>query len=326
MRHHYSPNWPAIAIFLAFGAVNAAGSTFILAGNGDGGLRQYDTTGNLLKSVSFGANAEVQGMDLGANNDLYVLIGSNSGNRILMYDPYSLTLLGTLVDTTQSASLDNPIGIGFGPDGNLYVADDENDRIAEFNGTTGNYLGTFASGGGLVRPQHFVFSGGNLYVSAGSTPDIIEYNGTTGAYEQTFVSDSHGLTWASGLAFGPDGDVYLAGNTSNTIDRFTASGNFISTISGSGLASPTDITFGPDGLLYVAGVGSSGGSVKAFDPVTGALMNSFSDGTSTTTSLLLVSTPEPGTSALVALAGFLLLIRRLRDNRCGRRVASALKP
>jgi hypothetical protein len=42
----------------------------------------------------------------------------------------------------------------FGPDGNLYVASFNTDDVKRFNGTTGAFIDTFASGGGLNGPTY----------------------------------------------------------------------------------------------------------------------------------------------------------------------------
>src|SRR5208283_4701468 len=101
-----------------------------------------------------------------------------------------------------------PQGLTFGPDGNLYVADNVANSILRYNGTTGTSMGTFASTGWdptSVRfgPDH------NLYVSVFYGHMIERYDGTSGADLGPFVpSGSGGLTWDIDIAFGPDGNLY----------------------------------------------------------------------------------------------------------------------
>jgi PEP-CTERM motif len=53
-------------------------------------------------------------------------------------------------------------GLAFGPDGNLYVSSPgftttQPDMILRYNGTTGEFIDTFASGGALKSPQYLAF-------------------------------------------------------------------------------------------------------------------------------------------------------------------------
>lgn len=81
-----------------------------------------------------------------------------------------------------------------------------------------------------------------------------------------------------GLAFGPDGNLYVAnlGTGSDAIMRvqgpFSATAGAVSTFVDSGAFS--DIAFGADGNLYASGHGN----VRRYDIVTGALIDEFTHG------------------------------------------------
>ncbi|HKR66042.1 MAG TPA: hypothetical protein VJZ00_20085 [Thermoanaerobaculia bacterium] len=83
---------------------------------------------------------------------------------------------------------------------------------------------------------------------------------------------------AWGLAFGPDGNLYVAnfGNGSDAIMRvqgpFSATAGTVSTFYDPGAY--LDLAFGPDGNLYA----SARGNVRRFDIITGALIDEFTHG------------------------------------------------
>jgi len=112
--------------------------------------------------------------------------------------------------------------IRFGPDHNLYLTQDpggtpsETTKVLRFNGTTGAFMGVFASGGGLTSAAGFTFGpDGDLFV-ASLTGNVLRFDGTSGAFEGTFVpAGSGGLTLAWDLEFGSDGKLYVLGRGGN---------------------------------------------------------------------------------------------------------------
>ena len=101
---------------------------------------------------------------------------------------------------------------------------------------------------------------GNLLVGSYYTHELLEYSGTTGAFLLPFVPEgSGGLTFPSGLAFGPDGDLFVLGtfNSHATTGAFVT--GFVPPGSG-GLNVPTVLTFGPipePSTLSLLGIGAS---------------------------------------------------------------------
>jgi hypothetical protein len=99
---------------------------------------------------------------------------------------------------------------------------------------------------------------------------VLKFDITTGASQGTFATGG-GLGLCYGLAQGPDGNLYVADFTSETVLEFAGSnGAFLSSITVS--ASPYDVAFGPNGDLFV---GVSGGNVLRYNPTTGAALGTF---------------------------------------------------
>jgi len=146
---------------------------------------------------------------------------------------------------------------------------------------------------------------------------VLRYDGTTGAPIGTgiFVSPgSAGLNGASGLTFGPDGNLYVTSVFTNEVLRYNGTtgapiGTGVFVAAGSaGLDGPFGLTFGPDGNLYVASSGTD--EILRYDGTTGApvgdavFVSTGSAGLVRPESLLFftpqVGIPEPSTLTLLA--------------------------
>jgi sugar lactone lactonase YvrE len=191
-----------------------------------------------------------------------------------------------------SGGLQQPRGIAFGPDGNLYVTEQakdvtqqSQDMVFRFNGSTGAPLpapgqsgAVFipAGSGGLSKACDLAFGAdGNLYVISGNTNQVLEYQGpagsSPGAFMKVFVSITNG-SGPNNLAFGPDGNLYVdladgaipgytppSPGSYGSINRYDGTtgapignGVFVTYASG-GLANPRQFVFDSQGTnLYVA--------------------------------------------------------------------------
>nr|MCH9653497.1 hypothetical protein [Planctomycetota bacterium] len=160
-------------------------------------------------------------------------------------------------------------------------------------GQPGNFLGNFVASG-LNSPRDLIFGpDGDLYVSngfensGGSDHTVERFDGQTGASKGSFViPGSGGIDVPSGLAFGPDGNLYVASADSGQILRYDGqTGSIIGSgifASGGGLVEPRFIAFGPGSApgipdLYVADTGFLRDRILRFDGLTGAYIEDFVD-------------------------------------------------
>ena len=113
-----------------------------------------------------------------------------------------------------------------------------------------------------------------LYVSSDDTNSVLAYDGETGALERKFARHG-GLIEPEGIAFGPDGNLYVSSRSDEVLRYNGKKGKFIDVFaSGHGLVDPAGIAFGgPDNDLFVSSGltdDGRGNQILRFDGATGA--------------------------------------------------------
>jgi len=230
------------------------------------------------------------GLTLTAQAGPLLFVGEGGGTQSLK--TFDGTSGAFIYQDSISGSLGFPTGIAVGPDGNVYLGDNQAGAIDRFNGSTGAFIDQVVPAGSgadpLVAPSGLAFGpNGNLYVAdygTGGAGFINVYTGM-GAFVTQLVAPNtgppFGLDYPAGIAVGSNGDVYVADSASG-IDLFGPTGNFLSVLvplgSGpglSGLSNPSGVTFGPDGNLYVADEGT--GDVAVYNSTTGHFLGVFGD-------------------------------------------------
>ncbi|MCB0216898.1 MAG: DUF11 domain-containing protein, partial [Chloroflexi bacterium] len=160
-------------------------------------------------------------------------------------------------------------GLTVGPDGLLYAGVDDDaplfltpfDRIQRFEANTGVYLGVFASGSGLTTPRGLVFGPDlnppappavgvqDLFVASEGSNQVKAYDGASGAFLGNVINEATPY----GLAFGPDGDLYVSSRTNQRILRRNSQTAAV-TVLASGIPDARGLAAAPHGDLYVAGL------------------------------------------------------------------------
>lgn len=196
-----------------------AGLTFGPDGNlyvncqGTGDIRRFSgLTGAFLGVVvphGVGGFDGGNGLVFGPDGNLYT---TNTGtgafpntHSILRFSGTTGAFMGAFVPS-GSGGLNQPAGMLFGPDGNLYVAKNHpGSSILRYDGVTGAFLDVFvsAASGGLDQPFDFAFGPDqNLYVTSLGTNQVLRYDGSTGVFLDAFVpAGSGGLNAPWGLVF-----------------------------------------------------------------------------------------------------------------------------
>ncbi len=135
--------------------------------------------------------------------------------------------------------------------------------IAQFDGATGAYLGILASGSPIVSPSDLLAlpDGSLLATMSGGQNSIEKFNPQNGSYAGNFApSGSGGLDVPASSLISPDGYVYVASFSSNSVIRYDAgSGSSLGAFvdAADGVSGPLGIALDTSGNLYVANWGNS---------------------------------------------------------------------
>jgi len=211
---------------------------------------------------------------LGPDGLLYVC--AEEVDQVLRYRPDTLALVDIFVGddpltpADENGSLNGPTAASFGPDGGLYVASFENDRILRFDGQTGAYDRVFVTAGlgGLNGPDAGTKWGsdGLLYVPSFFGDSVLRYD-AGGAFVDAFVAAGEGTCRQPRDLVEHGGLWYVASSQNNRILRYDLSGNFVDQFAS--VPRPYSLAFQPDsGELYVVSLG--GNDVRILDGTTGA--------------------------------------------------------
>ena len=91
----------------------------------------------------------------------------------------------------------------------------------------------------------------DLFTSSLGSDEVLRFDAGTGAFIGAFVSaGSGGLDGPEGMAFGPDGNLYVPAEYSHAIHRFDGTTGAPLAPLATGLSDPNKVVFGSDGTLY----------------------------------------------------------------------------
>jgi len=148
-------------------------------------------------------------------------------------------------------------------------------ELRRYDGRAGAYIGPFGDAGcnpvdAAYGPDHklYVLDQPSNDPSGCTNSDLVRrFDGRTGQWDPAdeFRSFVRPDVSSQGMAFGPDGNLYISGYVQGSIRRYqgpfgASPGQFIDTFVSpnlGGMQNPSQIIFGPDSNLYVVSLGQS---------------------------------------------------------------------
>jgi outer membrane protein assembly factor BamB len=162
--------------------------------------------------------------------------------------------------------------------GDLLVLSFNTNSVLDYNGASGAFQKTFASGAGLQGPSGITLGpDDNVYVSSRDNSAVLRFDGSTGAFLDDFVTPGlGGLDGPHGLVFHDGSLLVNSGFNGQVVSYDGATGAFQDPIvpAGSGgLQFPHGLAIGPDDNIYVGDRNTN--SVLRYDGHTGAFLGTF---------------------------------------------------
>lgn len=283
LRRPFRSRWPAVvwslsavaylALTIAFAApANGAQAVFVVYNNE---ILEYTTTGVLVRTLTGGPAGSFRGLAFGVDGYLYVTNtfpcnnGTGSCNELERFDPNTGAYLGAAGSITPATNpfsgvSNNAVssnGLALGPGNDLYV--------------TTNSLGLYqidpVANTTVPIPTCDCGTNGVAFLPDGTPLTIggsqnIVVNDTTGAAFNTGF-----FTAAQGLAFGPEGRLYVL--EFHQIDTVPATGGAYTPLTvPNALSLGFFITFDAQGNTWVS---DQGYGVREFSSVTGQQIGGF---------------------------------------------------
>ncbi len=244
----------------------------------------------VIQGTALGATALLEGAAVGSDSDAVnyaghwtatanaswlhtTSSGNGSGLATFTYDANpgptrsgTLTIAGAILTVTQAGNgyvaagalttlipptPVEPEGLAVDRSGNVYIADNGDNAIKDWNATTHSLVTLVSSG--LSGPTAVaVDAAGNVYIADAGDNAIKQWNAATRTVS-TLVSS--GLKNPESVAVDSAGNVYIANTGDNAIDEWNAQTQTVSPLVSSGLSEPVSLAVDAAGNIDIADFG-----------------------------------------------------------------------
>lgn len=234
-------------------ALNGAHNAWIASDVLDVIGEYHGQTGVLVKNAEIRYLSDPQDVVITATGR--ILVSSALDDRVVEFDRTG-AYVGDLVGA-GSGGLAYPTGLLLMPGGNLLVSSRDTNSVLEYDVANGVYVGDFVGPGvgGLVSPFGLALGpAGTVFVSSGGN-QVLEFDGQTGVFLREFVSwpGNGGLLGARGMAFKRDGNLLVAGFSSDAVLEYDGlTGAFLRVFHNGGTVyGPWGVRVGPNGNVFL---------------------------------------------------------------------------
>ncbi len=176
--------------------------------------------------------------------------------------------------TLDASGLRGPDGVAVDANGNVYIADNNNNAIDRWDPTT-QQVNTLVSSGLTLPGGLAVDAAGNVYIADSGDNTVKEWVAAT---QQLTTLVSTGLSGPYAVAVDGAGNVYIADTFDNAIKEWVAATQQVITLVSSGLAIPEGVAVDQLGNVYIADTGH--GAIKEWNATTQQVSTLVSSGLS----------------------------------------------
>ena len=143
------------------------GNLYVSSGE-TGEVKRYDAHDRRVhRHFASGGGLESPKACFGPDGNLYVNSGEPTSVALRRHD--------RRIHRRVRHGVYDPLELLFRPDGNLYVSSAGSSEVLLFDGTTGDFIGVFASGGGAEETEGIGFGpDDNLYVVSEATDEVYQ--------------------------------------------------------------------------------------------------------------------------------------------------------
>ncbi len=175
--------------------------------------------GETIRALDGGALVGL--VDMVVREPARLLVSGWHSDGVMEFDLVTHTQIGYFV-APGTGGLDGASTLLETAGGNLLVAGELSDQVLEFDGVTGEFVRVAAQGGGLDTPTGLLLDeAGNLLVASFETDSVLRYAPDGGYLGEFVTSGSGGLDGAQGMAWGPNGNLFVCSRWGAAILEFS---------------------------------------------------------------------------------------------------------